>query len=348
MCEIQFIKRINGNLNTKDINEFVKLLQFGSINNSDAFGLFNDSIIFKKSGIVNLKKFNLDLLKDCSFIVGHNRFKTNGDEKKNFNNHPFTLNDFVMVHNGIIQNYEEIKKEFKIDGFKIETDSFYILYLIDYYYNLSKKNNKHKKTIDAIKKTTKKLEGSFSIFLFNNDTKKLYYFKNDRTNFSFIKINNVLIGTTNSLKLDYTYLNDSYFKLYKSNRTNIKIKDNCVYYIDELANLNNCGQFKDKDTFNFKNYSMGTYIQDIKTQDKDEFYNECEVYNEYELSLEIENTLNEKLGYIPQYVEHQDYILITDQDINISNVFKNVAKKTNYGIKIYKDDILTNSNLYDY
>src|SRR3990167_7189239 len=133
MCEIQIIKRYNGNLNIDDINEFEQMLKYGSLDNNDAFGLFNKDILYKKEGSVDFTEIDKEQLTNCPYIVGHNRLTTSGKQKFNHNNHPFILNDFILVHNGIITNDDELRAEYNLKKGKIETDSYIIIRLIDYF-----------------------------------------------------------------------------------------------------------------------------------------------------------------------------------------------------------------------
>lgn len=77
MCEIQFMKRMDGkNLDEKDLNTFVKFMSLGDIGNSDAFGFFNSKKNFKSPGKFNYRKLNSDDIISDKFVVGHNRFAT--------------------------------------------------------------------------------------------------------------------------------------------------------------------------------------------------------------------------------------------------------------------------------
>ncbi len=104
--------------------------------------------------------------------IAHSRWATHGKPTE-LNAHPHTSCDVVVsvVHNGIIENYKELKEELIRLGyhFKSETDTEVIPNLISYY---SKKEKTHK---DAIHKALKKLEGAFGIAaIFADDDKHIY------------------------------------------------------------------------------------------------------------------------------------------------------------------------------
>jgi len=65
-----------------------------------------------------------------SIFIGHTRQTTNGDPKKNRNNHPFNSSRYSMVHNGAITDYEDLKKQKNIKT-RIETDSALLLNILD-------------------------------------------------------------------------------------------------------------------------------------------------------------------------------------------------------------------------
>lgn len=90
--------------------------------------------------------------------IGHTRWATHGAPSTT-NAHPHfnTKETIAVVHNGIIENYMELR-EFLIEkGYKFvsETDSEVVPQLVDYYYNGD--------LADAVIKTTKKLKGSYAL-----------------------------------------------------------------------------------------------------------------------------------------------------------------------------------------
>ena len=103
--------------------------------------------------------------------IAHTRWATHGVPSKE-NAHPQTDNSgkFSVVHNGIIENYVELRKELEDNGYKFysATDTETIPNLIHYFYNKDTQNDELK-LLRAVKKTTDRLIGSFSIEVLSKD-----------------------------------------------------------------------------------------------------------------------------------------------------------------------------------
>ena len=97
--------------------------------------------------------------------IAHTRWATHGVPSKE-NAHPHTDNsrEFAVVHNGIIENYVELRKELEDAGYKFysATDTEVIPNLIHYFYSKDTQND-NLKLLKAVKKATDKLIGSFAI-----------------------------------------------------------------------------------------------------------------------------------------------------------------------------------------
>ena len=90
--------------------------------------------------------------------IGHTRWATHG-EPSDVNSHPhFNMDKTIaVVHNGIIENYMELKEELKEDGveFRSETDTEVIAHLVDKYYEGN--------ILDAVYKTVARLRGAYAL-----------------------------------------------------------------------------------------------------------------------------------------------------------------------------------------
>ncbi len=97
--------------------------------------------------------------------IGHTRWATHG-EPSDQNAHPHVNSGcrFAVVHNGIIENYSEIRSELTSEGvvFKSDTDTEVIPHLISKYYN----NNN---LLQAVTKAIKRLKGSYALGIICTD-----------------------------------------------------------------------------------------------------------------------------------------------------------------------------------
>ena len=100
--------------------------------------------------------------------IGHIRWATHGAPTV-INAHPHTCNcgKLVIVHNGIIENYKEIKNELEAKGcvFKSQTDTETVAHLIANIYGQVKDLTK------AVKMATEKIQGAYALCIMHNDEK---------------------------------------------------------------------------------------------------------------------------------------------------------------------------------
>lgn len=123
----------------------------------------------KKKGRIALLKeeVNGEDKPNATMGIGHTRWATHG-KPSNENAHPHSVGRFTVVHNGIIENYAELKSE-HLNGyaFKSETDTEVIAALLDKFFSGN--------TLEAIGKTAQLLKGSFAIAAMNAEEKDKIY-----------------------------------------------------------------------------------------------------------------------------------------------------------------------------
>ena len=133
--------------------------------------------VLNKNGLGTLKakgeiKFLEEKLNEITLTgnlgIGHTRWATHGKANE-INAHPHCSRHFAVVHNGIIENYGEIRESLTMSGvvFESETDTEVIPKLLELNYNGD--------AVDAIKKTVSLLEGSYALgIICTDDTDTLY------------------------------------------------------------------------------------------------------------------------------------------------------------------------------
>ncbi len=143
---------------------------------------------YDSAGIATLNDSQINIKKDTGEIdeidqkhqltdlegnigMGQTRWATHGDVTKE-NAHPHLSCDerFVIVHNGIIENWKELRGELSDHEFTSETDSEIIAHFIE-------ENAGELGVEEAVKKFLKKAEGSFAVVLLDAEEEKMYAFK---------------------------------------------------------------------------------------------------------------------------------------------------------------------------
>lgn len=144
---------------------------------SAGIAVLNDNGIdvFKAVGkLVNLEdKVNESKKDRYNLGIGHTRWATHGKPTE-VNAHPHLGQYSYVVHNGIIENYKELKEELISLGHKFvsQTDTEVIVHLFEHY------NNKLKDPRKSFKETIKRLEGAYAILLITKDEpEKIFFYK---------------------------------------------------------------------------------------------------------------------------------------------------------------------------
>lgn len=159
--------------------EGIKKLEYRGYDSSGIAILANDQIRVckvkgKVSDLVLAANQNM-ILQPALAGISHTRWATHGIPS-DVNAHPHVYGNVAVVHNGIIENYEEIKLELLTKGYKFlsDTDTEIVPILLSDI--LLSENN----LIDAVKNMVKRLKGSYAlgILVKSNDQNKLILIKN--------------------------------------------------------------------------------------------------------------------------------------------------------------------------
>ncbi|MBD3829563.1 MAG: glutamine--fructose-6-phosphate transaminase (isomerizing) [Arcobacter sp.] len=162
---------------TKILLDGLKELEYRGYDSAGIAVLKDNKIdVFKALGkLINLEeKVNTSASNDYHLGIGHTRWATHGKPTE-LNAHPHLGEYSYVVHNGIIENYKELKDELIEKGHKFvsQTDTEVIVHLFENFYNQLNDTTK------AFKNTISRLEGAFSILLITKaDPTKIFFFKN--------------------------------------------------------------------------------------------------------------------------------------------------------------------------
>ena len=205
--------------------------------------------------------------------IGHTRWATHGVPSTK-NAHPHNSSNVSIVHNGIIENYSELKKFLnkKNYKFKSETDSEVIAHLIDH--NLKKSTPEL-----ALKNTLNKLEGAFSIAILFKSLNLLVGARKGSPLAVGISDGSIFLGS-DSLALspftqkiiyldegDSVFIDNTKFKIYSSEFKKVKRKITTTSFGDSNLGKGNFNHFMQKEIYeqpNIISNSLSRFLNPIK------------------------------------------------------------------------------------
>ena len=242
-----------------------------------------DLVIKKEKGRINELEGILDL-SSCSDIgIGHTRWATHG-AANTINSHPHNVGKITLVHNGIIENYLELKNKLISKGyvFKSDTDTEVAAALLDYLYS------KNLNMIETIKEFKKMVFGAYALGIINKDElDTLFVIKKNSPLIIGVKENEKLIASDVPAILDET---NKYIILDDGDYAKIK-KDNI-----ELYDKNN----------NKKRIEINTFDSEISSIDKNgyEHFMKKEIYEQPSVIRKTADT------YIPNIENYKKIVIV--------------------------------------
>lgn len=124
--------------------------------------------IYKKAKPSHKMKFTFP--EGITAVMGHTRLTTQGNQKFNFNNHPFygkADKEFAFAHNGVLYNDDTLRKEKQLPKTCIETDSYVAVQLLE---------KQGKIDFDSLKSIAEDVQGNFT-FTIIDQYNTLYFVK---------------------------------------------------------------------------------------------------------------------------------------------------------------------------
>ncbi|UOQ49361.1 glutamine--fructose-6-phosphate transaminase (isomerizing) [Gracilibacillus caseinilyticus] len=123
-----------------------------------------------KGRIAGLRE-KVDASVQANLGIGHTRWATHGEPSEdNAHPHQSASGRFTLVHNGVIENYYEVRDEFLDDvTLKSETDTEIVVQLVEHFANQTED------VLDGFRKALSVLKGSYAIALIDNTNPDLIY-----------------------------------------------------------------------------------------------------------------------------------------------------------------------------
>ena len=155
---------IVGYVGDKNAQDFLisglKRLEYRGYDSAGIVTLAEDGVatlLRAKGKITNLEEKLAHARREDRIGIGHTRWATHGEPSET-NAHPHQAGPIYLVHNGIIENYKELKQQLKEHEFKSETDSEVLAALIDSFY----KDGAHP-LVNAVVQALKLVKGTYGI-----------------------------------------------------------------------------------------------------------------------------------------------------------------------------------------
>lgn len=257
-------------------------------------------VIYKRPKPAHKIRFNAP--DGTTAIMGHTRLTTQGNQKFNFNNHPFPGHadkEFAFAHNGVLYNDEELRKIKNLPETHIETDSYVAVQLIE---------QQKKLDFDSLKNMAESVCGNFTFTALDEDN-SLYIVKgsNPMCLIHFEKLGLYVYASTESIMKNAL----KKIGMHKFDYTRIETMDGDIIKIDRNGILSR-SEFETKENFRYASWFKYPYDyeDDYYTRHEQLLLEMCSCYgiDEDDVMLLLD------YGYSADEIEDMlcNYTLITD------------------------------------
>ena len=258
----------------------------------------NKVVIYKRPKPAHKLKFNVP--DGTVAVMGHTRLTTQGNQKFNYNNHPFPGHadkDFAFAHNGVLYNDKNLRKDRNLPDTYIETDSYVAVQLIE---------KQSKLDFESLKSMAEDVEGNFTFTILDEEN-SLYIIKGSSPMFliHFESLGLYVYASTESIMMNAL----KKVGIHKFTFSEIETFDGDIIIIDKSGNIT-------RSEFDiYSNFKYNSWY---------DYYDYYDYYNEHEqILLEMCNCygvdeddilLLLDYGYTAEEIENMlcDYNLITD------------------------------------
>lgn len=166
----------------------------------------------------------------CNLAIGHTRWATHG-EPSVVNAHPHVVNQFAIVHNGIIENFQELKTDLIAKGyeFKSTTDTEVACAYLDWAFSMTAN------IYQTIQMAINAFVGNYAIVLMNKTMpNNLYAFSNNAPIVIGAGNDGYYIASDEAAFLDYT---NQYYRLENMQIAEISLMDNGSGMVQPMINF---------------------------------------------------------------------------------------------------------------
>jgi glucosamine--fructose-6-phosphate aminotransferase (isomerizing) len=147
--------------------------------------------ITKQKGVVDLQSLDIGIEDHYNTFLGHTQAPTSIErEFRPMNSHPFECGNWIVAHNGVLSNFEELRSKYA-PWSECNVDSSIIPILLD---ELATRFD----DLELITKVLGMLEGTFGVWIYNKSTKRIYLARSGST--LFAKLDET--GSFSSLQID--------------------------------------------------------------------------------------------------------------------------------------------------
>ncbi len=266
--------------------------------------------IVKEAGRISALEASLNKEENTYLGIGHTRWATHGVPNK-INSHPHKSGKFTVVHNGIIENYMELKDMLIEKGieFKTDTDTEVIPALLNYNYE------QEKDIIKVINKTIKMLKGSFALgIICDDDLDSIYATRYDSPLIIAHQKNGYFIASDVPAILNYT---NKYLLLDNLEIAKINV-NNLIVFNSNLQKIN-------KEELTFVGTSDDAMLNGYEHYMLKEIHEEAKVFKDTFNYYVLENQFKETMPNLKDY--HDIHIVACGSAYYVGYIAKYLIEK---------------------